>query len=130
VSAPTREQLEALLRLWPIAQRDHGGARVVCVFLLGLYNGRRFPFDLTNLRLLDIHVLRDVMLVLQMDSSPQVEVHEHLNRLLGRRDIGDRFELLACDWRLKGKCSRENERSLRAALPRYEEAVEAAGSAS
>lgn len=123
MSAPTTQQLEALLRLWPVAQRDHGGARVVCKFLLGLYNGQRFPFDLTDLRLLDHNLLSDVMQVLVMDSSPQCEVHEHLNRLLGRRDIGHRFELLACDWRLKGKCSKENERSLRANLPRFEPEV-------
>ena len=123
MSAPTQEQLDALLRLWPIAQRYHGVARVVCRFLLGLYNGSRFPFDLTDLRLLDADVLRDVLLVLVMDSAPQCEVHEHLNRLLGRRDIGRRFELLACDWRLKGKRSKEAERELRAQLPRFEPAV-------
>lgn len=122
---PSIDPHAALLRLWPIAQRDHGGARVVCRFLLGLYNGSRFPFDLTDLRLLDADVLRDVMAVLWMDTHPQAEVHELLNGLLGRRDIGHRLELLACDWRLKGKCSKENEKELRAGMTRFEPAVAA-----
>jgi hypothetical protein len=118
MSAPTQDQLEALRRLWTMAQRDHGGARVAARVLLGCYNGSRFPFDLTDLRLLDASVLADVLQVLVMDSSPQAEVHELLNRMYGRNDIGHRFELIACDWRFKGKCSKENERSLREHLAR------------
>jgi hypothetical protein len=113
MSRPAQQQLDALLRLWEMAQRDHGGARVVCRFLLGLYHGRRFPFDLTDVRLLDASVFRDVMVVLVMDQQPIAEVHELLNTALGRRDIGHRMELLACNWRLKGKCSKDNEKSIR-----------------
>ena len=116
MSRPTQPQIEALVRLWTMAQRDHGGARVVLRVLLGCYNGSRFPFDLTDLRLLDEAVLQDVLTVLIMDSSPWKEVHELLNDALGRRDIGHRLELLACDWRFKGKCSKEYERELRARL--------------
>jgi hypothetical protein len=124
MSAPTQAQLDALLRLWKMASgHSHGGARVAARVLLGCYNGSRFPFDLTDLRLLDAQVLGDVLQVLVMDSSPQAEVHELLNRMLGRRDIGHRFELLACDWRLKGKCSKENERELREGLARTAQAV-------
>jgi len=95
--------IEALVRLWPIAQRDHGGAGVVCRFLLGLYNGTRFPFNLTELRRLDTDTLGDVMLVLQMDATFCTrEVHELLNQALGRRDIGPQLELLAYNRRLKG----------------------------
>jgi len=106
VSAPTEQQLEALKRLWVIAQRDTGQARVVFRFLVGLYNGPRFPFDLTDLRLLDDAILNDVMAVLWMDSRPQSEVHELLNRALGRRDVGQWMELHAYEWRLKNRCAK------------------------
>lgn len=101
---PTTGQLAALVRLWNMAQRDHGGARVCARLLLGLYNGDRFQFDLTDLRLLDNGVLRDAFDVLIMDSAPMYEVHEHLNILAGRRDFGMRFEHLAHTWRVKGRC--------------------------
>jgi hypothetical protein len=116
MSRPTTEQIDALKRLWTLAQNDHGGARVALRVLLGCYNGSRFPFDLTDLRLLDASNLQDVLTVLVMDASPWKEVHELLNEALGRRDVGHRMELLACDWRLKGKCSKENERELRERL--------------
>jgi hypothetical protein len=123
MSQPTTEQIEALKRLWIMAQRDHGGARVVLRVLLGCYNGGRFPFDLTDLRLLDSDVLRDVITVLGRDSRPWKEVHELLNDAFGRRDIGPRQEILACDWRMKGKCSREAEKELRARLATAERAA-------
>lgn len=110
----TTDQLAALQRLWILANGNHGACRVAARLLLGCYNGNRFPFDLTDLRLFDERNFRDAMLVLEMDSRPAMEVHEHLNRVLGRRDIGHRFELLACDWRLKGRCPKETERALRA----------------
>lgn len=116
MSAPTIDQLEALLKLWKLAQGDHGGANVAAKFLLGLYNGSRFPFDLTELRRLDANYMTCVLKVLAMDWSPQMEVHQHLNELLQRRDLGPRFEVLACDWRLKGRCSKEGEREMRARI--------------
>jgi hypothetical protein len=44
---------EALQRLDDIALRDAGPCRPVVCFLPGLSNGLRFPFDLTDLRMLD-----------------------------------------------------------------------------
>jgi hypothetical protein len=68
--------LAALKRLLPIAGRDHGGAVRVRKFLLGLYNGQAFPFDLTDLRLLDPHIQEDCLAVLVMDvDGPSVEIH-------------------------------------------------------
>lgn len=90
-----------------MAQRDHGGAQVVGKLLLGLYNGSRFPFDLTELRRLDEQTMHDVLAVILMDSQPAVEVHVHLGRLTGLSAMGARFELLACDLRLKGRCNKE-----------------------
>lgn len=105
---PTTEQLSALLHLWNVARSDTGAARVCVKLLLGLYNGPRFPFDLTELRCLDTPELQAALLVLQMDASPDVEVHVHLQNLTGRPLMGARFELLAHEWRLKGRCSPES----------------------
>lgn len=111
-------QHEALMRLWNLANQDHGASRVAVKLLLGLYNGDRFPFDLTDLRLLDDQNLMDALAVLVMDSRPQREVHEELNLLLHVADMGPRFEQLAWDWRLKGKASKADieEYRLRVAL--------------
>lgn len=102
MSTPTTRQLEALVRLWKMAQGSHSGARVALRVILGCYNGTRFPFDLTDLRVLDVGVLQDVLDVLVMDSSPAREVHELLNTMLHRRDVGPQLEVLAHNWRLKG----------------------------
>lgn len=49
----------ALRRLLPVAQRDTGQSSVVARFPLNLYNGERFPFDMTDLRGLDFNLLDD-----------------------------------------------------------------------
>lgn len=83
----------ALKRLMPVAQGDTGQCGVVARFLLGLYNGPRFPFDLTDLRRLDRDLMEDCLLVLRMDSSPEKEVHKYFE------DGGQLFEQLAQDWK-------------------------------
>lgn len=116
MSAPTAIQLEALLRLWQLAQGDHGGSNVAAKLLLGLYNGQRFPFDLTELRRLDGYYMSCVLNVLALDHSPLREVHDHLNKMLQRQDMGPRFELMAHRWRLKGRCKAEYVQELRERL--------------
>lgn len=69
--------VEALNRLVLVAQQDTGQSGVVARFLLGLYNGPRFLFNLTELRRLDRSLLDDCLAVLKMDHQPEVEVHEH-----------------------------------------------------
>jgi len=69
--------IEAMRRLIPVAQRDHGASRVIGRFLLGLYNGKAYPFDLVSLRNLDDELFEDCMTVLRMDNRPQREVHEY-----------------------------------------------------
>lgn len=101
----------ALIRLWNITQRHQGtsGARAAAGVLLGLYNGERFPFDITDLRVFDSGNLDAAMDVMRCDaSSCQMEIHEWLNRLTGRHDFGRRFEHLAHEWKRKGKCKREH----------------------
>jgi hypothetical protein len=102
---------EALTDLWNLTQRHPGtsGARAAIGVLLGLYNGRRFPMDLTDLRSLDVHHKSAAFAVLKADASyGQREVHQWLNEITGRQDFGARFEQLAHDYKLKGKCGREN----------------------
>lgn len=93
---PTDSQLTALHRLWCIANGHSGQCKIVAKFLLGLYNGTRFMFDLTDLRGLDESIFTDCMTVLHMDARhTYAEVHE----LLGVPSVI--FEELAKDQGIK-----------------------------
>lgn len=101
----------ALIQLWNCTQRHHGtsGARAAAGVLLGLYNGDRFPFDLVDLRVMDATYLAAAIEVIRSDATRcQREVHEWLNQLTGRHDFGMRFEILAHEYRRKGKCKKEH----------------------
>ena len=87
---------EALQHLYEIACRETGQARKVAAFLLGLYNGDRFPFDLTDLRGLDDDLFIDCMAVLRMDARlTRKEVHNYFTQ------GGPKFERLAADWQMQ-----------------------------
>ncbi len=93
-----REEGEAALRrLFDIAHGHSGQCRHVAAFLLGCYNGARFPFDLTDFRFLDRAIFEDCLVVLRMDSHPQQEVHEFFP------DGGRAFEKLADAWRIRDR---------------------------
>lgn len=95
-----REEGEAALRrLLPIAQGDSGQCRHVAAFLLGLYNGRRFLFDLVSLRGLDLEIFNDCMAVLRMDHVPVREVHMYFEQ--GNDEAHTIFEGLAKRWGMK-----------------------------
>lgn len=94
-TATTNLRLEALQRLWVIANGGSGQCRYVARFLLGLYNGTRFPFDLTDFRCLDAAIFTDCLHVLMLDYQPAAEVHV----LLGQPS--ERFEVLAKSWGIK-----------------------------
>lgn len=85
---------EALQRLYLLAtdpHHEHGG--VAARFLLGLYNGYRFPFDLTDLRLLGPVTFQDAMAVLVMDARlTRKEVHNYFD------EGSKKFERLVQDW--------------------------------
>lgn len=70
--------VQALARLVPVALRDTGQSRLVGRFLLGLYNGQDFPFNLTDLRNLDAGLFDDCIAVLRLDNVPELEVQEYL----------------------------------------------------
>lgn len=84
--------IAALRRLWQVANGHSGQCRIVARFLLGLYDGPRFRFDLTDFRALDTEIFQDCLLVLRMDYSPAREVHD----ILGVP--GAQFEDLARAW--------------------------------
>jgi hypothetical protein len=111
---PDRTEVEALKKLWLMAQHDNGGAVVCARLLLGLYNGPRFPFDLTELRRLDQAYLDAALTVLRMDAGPGPEVHDLLQLTYNWPAMGARFELMACDHGLKGRCDKAQERAQRA----------------
>lgn len=103
----------ALIKLWNTTQQHIGtsGARVCAGVLLGLYNGQRFQLDMTELRALDTDLLDAAIAVIHSDAGRcQMEVHEWLNHLTGRRDFGDRFEHLAHEYTIfkRGRCKREH----------------------
>lgn len=100
---PSEQQIEALVHLWEMGQRVSSSEKAAAKLLLGLYNGTRFPFDLTDIRLFDIANLARVLLVLEMDARPKAEVHVLLANVLGESvwDMGARFEHRAYELRLK-----------------------------
>ena len=81
----------ALKRLMEIAEANRSGqGTYVSRFLLGLYNGPRFPFVLTSLRGLDTSILDDCLAVLEMDTKAcRQEVHDYFD------NGGERFEVMA-----------------------------------
>jgi hypothetical protein len=85
----------ALRRLFDIAQGQSGQCRHVAAFLLGLYHGGRFRFDLTDLRCVDHAIFEDCMAVLKMDAQPKQEVHCYFP------NGGKKFEEMAKRWGVK-----------------------------
>lgn len=77
-AAAQAEGLPALRRLVEVAQQDSGQSRVCARFLLGLYNGRHWHFDMAELRLLDQSLHDDCLAVLRLDQRPAREVHQYI----------------------------------------------------
>lgn len=67
--------LPALRRLLDVAQNDTGQSRICGRFLLGMYNGSAYPFNLIDLRCLDDALWQDCIAVLSMGQRPNEEVH-------------------------------------------------------
>jgi hypothetical protein len=108
------DTIQALIHLWRMAQKYSSSEKAAARFLLGLYNGYRFQFDLTDFRLFDSGNFHRCMLVLAMDHTPKAEVHVILARALGRdRHMGDEFEHLAFNHRIKGHVKKADLPALR-----------------
>lgn len=108
----TQQELDALDKAFELAVRcnDTGGGSTMAKMLLGLYNGYRFPFVLTDLRRLDGGNLNVALQVMRMDASRcRAEVHEIIAEIFGTEPnvIGNVFEHWAHDYRLKCRCKKE-----------------------
>lgn len=90
----------ALFRLYEFAQGDTGQCRTIVWFLVALYNGSAYPFDLTELRAIDDALFEDCMAVLRMDARHCVqEVHEYFE------DGNRKWKQMISDWHLKDRSS-------------------------
>jgi hypothetical protein len=102
----TQGQTAALQRLYELVKRHlgTGGGNSAAKLLLGLYNGRRFPFDLTDLRSFDGANFEAAMTVIRMDARQTwCEVHVLLDAIYGDgRRVQTEFENWAYNLRLKG----------------------------
>ncbi len=131
----TNDQFGALQRLYDQADgHNNSGALVIQRFLLGLYNGHRFPFDLTDLRRLDRGNFEACLQVLEMDWMPQREVHSQLAIVMAKPEVFMSlvFERWGYDQGLKGRCKKAGIDGLKAALMAHNarRQVQAAGSVS
>lgn len=103
-------QRDAALRLYRLVKHHVGtsGGNAAAKLLLGLYNGQRFPFDLTDLRSFDAGNFAAAMTVLHMDARQTwCEIHVLLDAILGRSyGTGPEFEHWAYNLRLKGACKK------------------------
>lgn len=107
-SSPERDPLRILAYFFILADGHcHSGARAAAGMLLSFYNGHRFQFDLSDLRVLDERHLQMALELMKFDARITREVHDHLNQMFGRSDFGMRFEHIAHKWRMKGKCKRD-----------------------
>lgn len=108
LSRYTQEQQAAALLLYELVKRHRGtsGGNTCAKVLLGLYNGPRFPFDLTDLRLLDADNFITAMTVIHMDARrTYCEIHALLDAILGgNANTGAEFEHWAYNLKLKGRC--------------------------
>jgi hypothetical protein len=108
----TDKEILAISLLYETAKRmlDTGGGSRCAKLLLGLYNGNRFPFDLTDLRALDNQRLDAAMVVLRMDAQrTYTEVHQLLNAIYDDgRNVGAELEHWAYTLRLRGRAKKEH----------------------
>lgn len=107
----TLTQQDAALKLYTVAERHLGtsGGNAAAKLLLGLYNGTRFPFDLTDLRIFDPKNLVAALFVLEMDASRcWCEIHILLDAIRGTNaNTGAEFEHWAYRLSLKGRCKKD-----------------------
>ncbi len=91
--------LDSLSHLLSVAEGTTGQACVIARFLAGLYDGATFPFDLTQLRGVDVDLLEHCLAVLRLDNWGSVEIHQYfangsarLQALIANWNLDDRPE--------------------------------------
>lgn len=106
----TMVQQDAALHLYHLVKRcpDTGGGIRATKFLLSLYNGNRFQFDLTDFRMFDDVDFKAALIVLDMDARRcWCEIHVLLDAILGgNANTGAEFEHWAYNAGLKGRCKK------------------------
>lgn len=105
-------EISAISHLYEFAKRNtySSSGKAAIRLLVGLYNGTRFEFDLTDLRLFDRQNLDAAMATLRLDAErTRCEVHDLLDAIYcdGYSTQAD-FEQWAYDWKLKGRCKKEH----------------------
>ena len=77
------EYNEALKTVWKLAN-GYGGAAQVCTgVILGLYNGSTYPFDLTDLKLLDKNNQSVVLNFIAGSLQSRREIHLDIKDYIG-----------------------------------------------
>ena len=111
----SEDELQALEGLYSTGKRlwDTGGGGTAARLLLGIYNGNRFPFDLTDLRRLDKNNLAMALTVLRMDARCRAEVHVILSALLDDMTVQSRMEVWAYDMGLKHRAKKAEAEEMR-----------------
>ena len=71
--------IQALHRLIPAALSRAPTGKIIGRFLLGLYDGATYRFDLRHLHRLSLREFEDCLRVLEMDYMPEVEVHQRVD---------------------------------------------------
>lgn len=89
-----KNQVDSANRLWKLANGDTGQSGVAAKFLLGLFNGYNYPFNLTLLRTVDDAVFNDCIQVLKLDKYKIMEIHHHIGK------TSKQFDELATQWRM------------------------------
>ena len=98
--------IPALRRLVACAQSDSGQSARVAAFIIGCYNGRSFPVDLTSLRWLDLPLSDDILAVLALYRWHKQEVHLYVE------DGEAIFQKLIKDWSFDATFREQNASSL------------------
>jgi len=103
LSRYSAEQLAAIRRVYEMVKVHPGtsGSNACAKLLLGLYNGQRFRFDLTDLRSLDSGLYQAALTVINMDARQTwCEVHVLLDAIYGDgRSVGAELEHWAANLR-------------------------------
>lgn len=109
----TEADLAAARVLYEAAKHmlDTGSGSRCAKLLLGLYNGQRFPFDLTDLRCLDGNLYAAARMVIDMDARrTYCEVHELLNAIYADgRNVGAELETWAYRLRWGKRAPKEQQ---------------------
>jgi hypothetical protein len=93
--AEYEQQVDSLLFCVSMAQRDHGGSRVMAQFLGSLYNGFRVKADVSDLRALDQSSFEHLMNAMRLCFQTNSEPHQFIV------NGGEIFERIIKDWKLE-----------------------------